>query len=171
MLAQLIACGVIPTGGGAVTPEVPDGYELPTPAMLKARYPAFAAVDNSIIQYWLTDALRFVDTSWTEGDYAVAIMAMAAHNMARAGYGSASAGIGGAAGVESFKSGGVSIQFSADAVKAAVAGGYASTPYGQEYADLLARNKGGPRVVGGGRIIGCGGFNGFAGPLPPWMCG
>ena len=33
------------------------------------------------IRTWLTDAERFVDRSWAEGDYAAALMAKAAHEM------------------------------------------------------------------------------------------
>jgi hypothetical protein len=54
-------------------------------------------------------------------------------------------------------------------VKQAVAGGWMSTTYGQQYLELLQRNRGGARVVGGGALL-CGdGYNGYAGPLPPWQ--
>lgn len=125
-------------------------YDLPTPTLLKQRYPAFASVDDGTIQYWLTDAERFADTSWIEADYAPALIAVAAHNMLKAGV----AGIANsdttsmaAAGLTDFQSGGFRVRFSDDAVKAAQAGGFASTTYGQEYAALLRKNKGGPRVT------------------------
>lgn len=144
-------------------------YVPPTPADLKAIYPAFASVDDAVVQTFLDRANGGdVDESWAERDFAPAIMAAAAHRMARAGHGTApSAGGGAAAGVESFKSGDVSIQFSSEAVKLAVSGGWGSSGYGQDYVELLMRNHGGPRVVGGGRIPCAGGFNGFAGPYPP----
>jgi hypothetical protein len=149
-------------------------YDAPTPDDLIRRYPAFAAVDPDTIQYWLTDAQRYVDQSWLEDDYAPALIAMAAHNMAT----NRIAGIAGsneaamvAAGVADFRSASVQLRFSDEAIKVAVAGGYASTPYGLEYSMLLQKNKGGTRVVGGGRVLGCNaGFNGFAGPLPVWNC-
>jgi hypothetical protein len=151
-------------------------YTVPDPATLKATYPAFANVADETIQLWLdrvsgaSGSGGDVDQSWTEGDYGPAILAAAAHRMARAGVlGSGAAGGGAAAGVESFKSAGVSIQFSADAVKASVAGGWRSTPYGLDYYELLQRNRGGPRVIAGG-CAPCGdGFNGFAGPFPPYF--
>lgn len=144
-------------------------YDAPTPANLKARYPAFAAVADDTIQYWLTDAERFVDTSWIESDYAPALMAMAAHNMTeQAVAGIASTGSTIPAGVTSFKSASVSINFAESAVNKQVDGGLEADRYGREYAALLARSKGGPRITGGGSIACNLGFNGFAGPLPPY---
>lgn len=132
-------------------------YDLPTPADLIRRYPAFAAVDPDTIIYWLTDAQRFVDQSWPiESDYAPAIIAAAAHNMMDAGV----AGISGsdmpgmlAAGVTQFKSGTFTAQFSDEAVKAALADGFASSKPGQEYLRLLRRNKGGPSVTAPGYVL------------------
>jgi hypothetical protein len=148
-------------------------YTEPTAADLKARYPAFAAVDDATIDYWLTDAHRYVDQTWTEGDYAPALIAAAAHNMTRAGVvgivGSDVSGFA-AAGVTSFKSGTFQAQFSEEAIKAQVAGGWESTTYGQEYLALLRRNVSSMGVTAPG-VVPCGyGFNGYAGPLPPWVC-
>ena len=139
-------------------------YDLPTPTLLKQRYPAFAAVDDGTIQYWLTDAERFVDTTWMESDYAPALMAYAAHSMTEQGVaGIASGGAGVPAGVTSFKSASVSINFAEAAVTQQVEGGLSADRYGREYLALLHRNKAGPRVVGGGVADGCNA--GFAGPL------
>jgi hypothetical protein len=76
-----------------------------------------------------------------------------------------------AAGITDFQSASVRLRFSDEAVKAAVAGGYGSNIYGIEYFALLRRNKAGPRVIGGGAVPNwpCG-FNGWAGPIPPWNC-
>lgn len=145
-------------------------YTAPTPADLKARYAAFAGVADDTIAYWLADAQRFVDQSWIEGDYQPALIAYAAHRMTEesvAGLSSGGASI--PAGVTSFRSASVSVNFSEAAATQQAEGGLKATRYGREYAELLARNKAGPRVVAGG-IIPCGpGFNGYAGPLPPWM--
>ena len=121
-------------------------YVAPDPTELKERYPAFASVATETIQYWLDDAQRIVTTSWIEADYAPAIMALAAHEMARLGLNGASGSVGGLQGVTSFKSGTFSANFSDEAVKASVKGGYASTSYGQEFVTYLRRNRGGPRV-------------------------
>jgi hypothetical protein len=143
----------------------------PNVAALKMRYPAFAAVDDATVAYWLADAKRFVDVSWNDGDYAPGLIAAAAHNMSKTGVaGISGSQLGGfaAAGVTRFKSGTFDAQFSDVAIKVAVAGGWASTPYGQDYLDLLRRNVSGFGVTSPGTVVvGCG-FNGFAGPLSPW---
>jgi hypothetical protein len=143
-------------------------YTAPTITDFRTRYPAFSdatAVPDATIDYWLTDALRFVDQSWTEGDYAPALMAHAAYEMAKRGLGAGSdiTGIA-ASGVTDFKSGTFSARFSDEAVKQAVAGGYQSNVYGQEYAELLARNRGGPRVTAPGHLPCDFGFVGLLSP-------
>lgn len=123
-------------------------YAKPLPAHLKSRYPAFSAVESGTIQYWLTDAERSVTDAWTEGDYAAGLMSLAAHNMALAGYGtdvSALATI--PAGVSRFKSASFEMAFTDDAANARSNGALSSTRYGQEYANLLARNRAGPMIM------------------------
>lgn len=117
----------------------------PTPANLQLRYPAFAAVADEVIQYWLTDAERFVDTTWAEADYGPALMALAAHNMALGGIGSAASQL--PAGVTRFKSGAMDVTIAESVASQSSASGYASTRYGREYAALLRRNFAGPRLV------------------------
>jgi len=143
-------------------------YTAPTPANLKLRYPDFAAIADAVIQYWIDDSTRGVDESWIEADYQPARLALAAHNMSRNGIGSGSnAQI--PAGVTNFRSGSFAVSFTDSAAAQQAAGGYASTRYGQEYLEMLARNKGGPRVMGGGAIACNSGFNGYAGALPPYI--
>ena len=123
-------------------------YTVPTSSDLQARYPAFAAVAGTTIDYWITDAQRFVDTSWTEGDYAPGILAMAAHNMTLAGIGTDSALLSGVpAGVTSMKSGSLSLNFTPEAANARLAPDFTATRYGQEYMLLARRNRAGPRVT------------------------
>lgn len=147
------------------------GYAKPAPAHLVARYPDFGAVSPSTIQYWLTDAERSVDTSWGEGDYATALMALAAHNMALAGIGGSTVSVAGVpAGVTNLKSGALSISMTPEAANALVTGGYGGTPYGQEFETLLRRNRGGPLVSSTGVVPTCGyypwshGFGGYGWP-------
>jgi len=124
------------------------GYAKPLPAHLVLRYPAFAGVDPATIQYWLTDAERSIDTSWSEGDYAAALMSLAAHNMALAGLGTDSAGLAGIpAGVTRMKSGSFELGLTEAAANARSTGSLAATRYGQEYVLLLLRNRAGPRVT------------------------
>lgn len=119
------------------------------PATLKLRYPAFAAVPDATVQYWLTDAARIVTDAWGD-DQEPGTLALAAHSMATtpgvvAG-GSGSAQI--PAGVTSFKSGTVSLTFSDAAAAQSASGGYQATVYGKEFAVMLRRNVGGPLLVG-----------------------
>lgn len=128
-------------------------YTKPLPQHLIARYPAFADVPTATIQYWLTDAERFVDESWSEGDYAAALMALAAHNMTLAGLGTEAAATADIpAGVTSIKSGSFSATFADGVATDRVTGALASTRYGAEYAGLLRRNRGGPRVTATGAL-------------------
>lgn len=132
-------------------PLVLTGYAKPAAAHLVMRYPAFAAVPASTIQYWLTDAERAVDQSWTEGDYAAALMALAAHNMTLAGLGADAAALANIpAGLNRMKSGSLELGFTDAAANARAGGELTSTRYGQEYRALLLRNRGGPRVTGTG---------------------
>lgn len=121
-------------------------YDAPSPADLIQRYSAFADVDTDVIQYWLTDAERFVDTTWIEGDYAPALMAYAAHSMAIDGIGADGGSSELPAGLTSFKSAELAVTFSQAAADDRVTGSLSSTRYGAEYVRLRRRNKAGPRV-------------------------
>lgn len=139
-------------------------YDQPSPSDLIARYPDFAAVEPATIQYWLTDSLRFVDQTWMEGDYGPAIIAHAAYEMAKRGVpgiakSAAATAIG--QGLSRWRSGSADLQFSDEAVKVALAGGYGVSIYGMEYADLLARNKIGIGVTSPGHVP-CYGYDGWS---------
>lgn len=129
------------------------GYAKPTPTHLVTRYPAFAAVPPQTILYWLTDAERYVDHGWTEGDYAAALMALAAHNMSLAGLEVAAVAVGPLpAGVTRIKSGSFELGFTDEAANAKAEGNLDSTRYGAEFKSLLRRNRAGPRVMPTGAI-------------------
>jgi len=123
-------------------------YTPPALSDFRARYPAFATVADATVEYWLTDALRFVDESWMEADYAPAIMAAAAHAIALAGFISGPASLA-AGGVTSFKSGSFSASIDASVAQAASGGGWSATRYGREFQQLQRRNFAGPRLVNG----------------------
>lgn len=114
---------------------------LPTAADLKTRYPAFAAVPDATVEYWIDDGQRFVRDSWNADDYAVGLMSYAAHNLALQGYGTAAAS---GAGVTSFKSGTFAATISETQANAK---GYAATSYGQEFAAIQRRYNAGPRYI------------------------
>lgn len=130
-------------------------YVQPTAETLITRFPAFAGVAPATIDYWLEDARLTVTESWLEADRAPGEMELAAHNIAKQGLGSGSVGTGDMAGVTDFRSASFSVSFDASAVKAAAAGGYGSTSYGQDFAVRLRRNQGGPRLVGYVPPLGC----------------
>jgi Protein of unknown function (DUF4054) len=130
-------------------------YAKPSPAHFIMRYPAFATVSPATIQFWLTDAERFVDTTWIEGDYAAAIMAHAAWQMAKGGHGAGLAGEGFGAGVTRFKSGAMDVTISDKVAGAAASGGVAAGIYEAEFIALRRRNFSGPRLVGCGLPVDC----------------
>lgn len=134
-------------------PIILTGYAKPGSQHLIMRYPAFAAVPVATIRYWLVDAERSVDQSWIEGDYAAGIMALAAHNMALAGIGAdSSVLVDIPAGITRMKSGSLELGFTDVAANARMAGSLMATRYGQEYALLLKRSRGGPIVQPSGAL-------------------
>lgn len=133
-----------------------DAYLLTAPANTNAtvaefriRYPAFAAVLDDTVAYWLTDSLRIVTADWGS-DAIPAQMAFAAHEMSIGGVAgvvkSESEEI--PAGVTRFRSGQMDVTVTEAAANRSAAGGYASTRYGRDFAVYLRRHRGGPRLVG-----------------------
>lgn len=128
-------------------------YDVPTAADLKLRYPAFSGVDDAVIEYWITDAERSVDTSWSEGDYAPALLSLASHNMALGGLGTDAASLAGIpAGLTRLKSGSLELGFTDAVANARATGSFDATRYGQEYLMLLRRNRGGPFIQTSGVV-------------------
>ena len=125
-------------------------YAAPDADELKTRYPAFAAVADETVEYWLTDARLTVTDGWFEDDRAPAEMALAAHNLALNGFGSSGGAVGdlAAMGVTGFKSASMSVQFADSAVSARASGGYRSTRFGRTFLLYLNRNRGGPFLSG-----------------------
>lgn len=130
-------------------------YVLPTVGEFRARYPEFATASEPLTNLILADAGLWVDTTWLEGDYQPAIMAIAGHFMARALAAStgATGGGGGAGGVETYLR---SVSFADRTVTYGVSSGasarssesasaLASSPYGEYFLWLLSRNS--PHVL------------------------
>lgn len=124
-------------------------YTTPDAAMLKIRYPAFAAVADPTVEYWLADARLTVTDSWIENDRAIAEMLLAAHNMALQGLGTAGGAVANLAamGVTDFKSASMSVSLDAEILRGSKGGGYDATSYGAQFKVYLRRNRGGPRLV------------------------
>ena len=120
-------------------------WTAPTPADLKARFPAFAAVSDSVIQGALDEAALQVDETWVdEPNYRLGILLLAAHILTLDGQGAGAESEAAAAGASGFKrmrSG----QLELERFTAADAGGgdegvVATTSYGRRFLDLLRRN-------------------------------
>ncbi len=125
-------------------------YVQPDAAALKLRFPAFAAVDDTVVNYWLTDARLTVTDAWIEADRAPAEMELAAHNMAVTGVGAATGPAAALAslGITEFQSGSRSASFDATVSRESNSGAYGSTKYGAMFLRRLARNFGGPQLMG-----------------------
>jgi hypothetical protein len=52
---------------------------VPTVEEFRTRYPEFEETSDDLIEIAISDAARSVDDSWLAGDYAPAIMSLAAH--------------------------------------------------------------------------------------------
>ena len=118
-------------------------YTVPTAADLKARYPAFAAVADATVNAMIVEANRSVDETWTEGDYTLAIMTLAAHIMAMEGLGTdpdSQNNTGQMSNFQLIRSGQLTLQRKSQTVTGTV-DWYSQTRFGTRYLELLARNK------------------------------
>ena len=129
------------------------GYDLPTAADIKARFPVFAAVGDAMIDAVIAEAKTYADTTWVEADYKPAVQYVAAHMLVKEGVlnpaGAVASGVS-VGQVQSESLGDASITY-ADGGAAmgftGLAADFASTPYGVAYLRLLRRNRAGPRIV------------------------
>lgn len=129
-------------------------YATPTPADIKADFPAFANADDAVIQRRIDRTASSVDESWSEADYAYARSLLTAHYLVLDGIGQGTdaelAGLG-LSGVSRLKSGSLDVSFS-DTTSGVQLGGYDSTSYGRRFLALLRRNRGGPLITGNGCV-------------------
>lgn len=102
-------------------------------------YPAFAAVADGPIAYWLIQALTHIGNSWPEALRMRARAAYAAHKLVEAGALDTFA----AAGITSFKSADFSLTFGASANLI----GWNASQYGREYLALSRSAFAGPRLA------------------------
>lgn len=134
-----------------------------TPATLIAQFPAFAAVDEATVEFWLTRAATVV--TFDDPDD-LAQMLWSAHYLTINGYGSgtdAQLAAQGLAGASSIRSGSLSVTFD----KGAALTGFGSTVYGRQYLDLArAAGLGGPLVAPTGAMC-----DALLDPrIPRWPC-
>jgi hypothetical protein len=129
-------------------------YTEATPADLKAAFPRFAPVADETVTFWLTRARRQVDTSWTEDDYAMGQMLLAAHLMTLQGLGTgaeAEAGANGTGDYRSIRSGAITLE-RFDRAAGGAQGELGSTSYGRQWLALAHANRGGARVTATGTL-------------------
>ncbi|MCO5085149.1 MAG: DUF4054 domain-containing protein [Mesorhizobium sp.] len=121
-------------------------YVPPTAADLKARFPEFTAVSNTLIDLILAEAIPQVGESWLERDRRPATLYLAAHLLAMEGepgrtLRGASGATAGTGPVKRFKVGDVETEFAGNGTSAGGgASSFASTEYGLRFLDLMRRN-------------------------------
>lgn len=128
-------------------------YTAPTATELKAKYPAFAAVADDTVTLYIVDANRMVDETWTEGDYATAIMLAACHLMVLSGIGAgaeAQVNAQGLSGFQSIRSGSLSLSRGSASDSGGVPKDLAGSVYGQQFYYLLKKNRPAIAVANGG---------------------
>jgi hypothetical protein len=118
-------------------------YDPPTVESFRDRFPEFDVdtIDDTVVQMLLDEAGRFVDTTWTEGDYAIAIRLLAAHfaQMEINGAGGSGSGGSNTQTTETLNLGPITISTRVGA--SASSFGFDSTAYGRQYLQLLALNQ------------------------------
>lgn len=134
-------------------------------------FPSFAAVSDEAYDFWSARAGRVVERmqDCLGDDMDLAAMLATAHYLCQNGLGTGAEAQMAAEGMGSFKSI-KSGTLSLDRGEVSTDGGdWAGTSYGQRLWPMLKACVAGPRVTGTGCVVGGGGFNGLAGPLPGWF--
>lgn len=130
-------------------------YIDPTPADVKADFPAFAGVDDLAIQRRIDRTSMWVDTSWLESDYNYAKSLLTAHYLLSDGFGAtgdADIAAYRASGVSRLKSGTLDVTFASESVDTS-GSEFDATEYGRRFYALLLKNKSGVLTTGGS--VGC----------------
>lgn len=121
-------------------------WTAPTPADVKARFPAFAAVPDAAIQGALDEAALQVDETWvSEADFRLGRMLLAAHILTLDGLGTGAeseAAANGASGFKRMKSGQFEVERfdTAGTVPGGSDGVLGTTSYGRRFLELQRRN-------------------------------
>lgn len=122
-------------------------YIPPTPADVIARFPEFTGKEALLTLAIADGQLLYVDTSWPEPLYKLALIYAAAH-LVQMGEVSAEAAAEGGQGIASESFGGISVSYKSVEVKGgALAQDLRSSPYGIQLWSLAKRLFGGPVVV------------------------
>lgn len=149
-------------------------YAAPAKTTFVAVFPAFSAVTDDQYAFWSGQAALIVDpiAGCLDARADLACMLISAHYLTLAGIGTGAESETAAQGMTGFKrikSGTLELERGESSTSTESMGDWGATSYGQRVFPMLQVCLGGPRVTGTGSLPGCG-FNGFAGPLPPWNC-
>lgn len=146
-------------------------YAPPDRATFIAIFPAFEDVTDAQYDFWSAQAALI--TGPLDGCLSprtdLATMLLTAHYLTQAGIGSGTESVvaaQGASGYKRIKSGTIDLERTDAADVDASMGEYGATSYGRQLFPMLKSCLGGPLVTATGAMC-SGGFNGFAGPLPP----
>ncbi|WP_270374976.1 DUF4054 domain-containing protein [Marinicauda sp. Alg238-R41] len=117
-------------------------YTQPDAAAFKARFPAFAAVDDAVITSAMARARRFVDDSWIEDDRAEAELLRCAHDLTMDGIGATREAQ--LSGFKKLKLDTLELEREANS---AAPGSLKSTTYGARFHELLKRSHPGVKAI------------------------
>lgn len=146
-------------------------YAAPDLADFTARFPSFAGVSNDTYALWSADAAAITGAKEScLGDRIdLATMYLTAHYLTGVGIGTGAESemaAQGAAGFKAIRSGSLSLERAEES--GADAGQFGTTSWGRQFWAMFRGCVSGPLVTGTGCLPYSGGFNGYAGPLPPW---
>ena len=115
-------------------------YVVPAAADLVARFPGFGGVDPARLAGAIAEAQTRVDQTWLPGDFAIAIMLLAAHGLTLDGLGTgaeAASAAAGTLGFQSLRSGPLELQRGGRDASSCLA----ETTYGRRFLALLKVNQ------------------------------
>lgn len=119
-------------------------YETPTADDFRTKFPEFEDLSDTQIDALIVEAMRSVDTTWTEGDYENAILYLAAHyhQLATNASESSTMDTPGGQAITSEHIGPISVSYgkASGPTGANSTSSLSTTAYGQMYYDLLVKN-------------------------------
>lgn len=118
---------------------------IPTASSIKLKFPEFAELDDSVIEFAIEEARLDVGSNWTVG-YNIALVQLTAHFIAAAQQASEDAA-GDSGEIASESIGRMSISYKATSAANAVSSDLSSTTYGKRFIELRDRNFGGPEII------------------------
>lgn len=150
-------------------------YTAPEKATFVAIFPSFADVADEAYAFWSAQASLLTEPreSCLGAQMDLATMRATAWYLTDAGIGTGTESEVAAQGAQGFsriKSGTIELERTKNDA-AASAGQFGSNSYGLQFWAMLRPCLAGPMVTGTGCLPYSVGFNGFAGPMPPWQGG